>query len=314
MLRSEHLALATPAAPAVNAVAYANDGLEAHALAAGDDRTVALYKLQTRERVHAFDGHSQRVLGLCVARGAATFASCGDERAVHVWDVPSGRALRRLSAHAARVNAVAYAGDASALLVSASYDATVRCWDCRSRSACPVQTLLGATDSVSSVAAVGHEILAASVDGAVRTYDVRAGRVARDVVGAPAAHVSLSHDGGAALVGTLDSTLRLLDRSSGGLLQSYSGHRNAALRCASALSHDDAHVLGGSEDGTLHVWHLVDGTRAWHALAAHEGALTSLASASSRLECLTAGTDGAIRMWSPTKHSSWRVHARAHAP
>ena len=40
-----------------------------------------------------------------------------------------------------RVNAVVYAGESSSVLVSGSYDTTVRCWDCRSRNAAPIQTM-----------------------------------------------------------------------------------------------------------------------------------------------------------------------------
>lgn len=44
-------------------------------------------------------------------------------------------------------------------------------------------TLTEAKDSISSVSVVGHEILAGSVDGKVRTYDIRMGQVYIDVIG-----------------------------------------------------------------------------------------------------------------------------------
>ena len=54
------------------------------------------------------------------------------------------------------------------MLVTGSYDTTVRCWDCRSRNAMPIQTMSHAKDSVSALAASGHQIFVASVDGTVR--------------------------------------------------------------------------------------------------------------------------------------------------
>ena len=110
------------------------------------------------------------------------------------------------------------------MVMSASYDTSVRCWDCRSRSAAPVQARAGAqrtpgergsgscwergrrcaqvlaegSDSVSSVAASGHQIFTASVDGRLRCYDLRAGRLSTDTVGVALTHLSLSHDGSAA--------------------------------------------------------------------------------------------------------------------
>ena len=44
-------------------------------------------------------------------------------------------------------------------------------------------TLTDAKDSVSSVSVVGHEIIAGSIDGKVRTYDIRMGQIFVDVIG-----------------------------------------------------------------------------------------------------------------------------------
>ena len=68
------------------------------------------------------------------------------------------------------------------MVLSASYDTSVRCWDCRSRNHLPVQTMREASDSVSHVAVASHEISTSSIDGRVRRYDLRAGSLA---VGAP---------------------------------------------------------------------------------------------------------------------------------
>jgi hypothetical protein len=45
----------------------------------------------------------------------------------------------------------------------------------RSRSFDPVQTMSDFRDSVTSIAVRGHQLCAASVDGYIRTFDVRAG-------------------------------------------------------------------------------------------------------------------------------------------
>ena len=74
-------------------------------------------------------------------------------------------------------------GPAQEVVVSGSFDATVRVWDAKSAATKPVQVFEDARDSVSSVAVVGWEIVAGSVDGKVRLYDVRMGVVYTDVVG-----------------------------------------------------------------------------------------------------------------------------------
>ena len=39
---------------------------------------------------------------------------------------------------------------------------------------------------------------------------------------------------------------------------SYKGHKNQDYKLDSCLSHDDAHVVSGSEDGTVCFWDLIE--------------------------------------------------------
>ena len=123
------------------------------------------------------------MLDLAVSADNARFASVGGDRQVFLWDVATGRTLRRWGGHGGRVNAVALGGPAQEVVVSGSFDATVRVWDAKSAAPKPVQVFEDARDSVSCVAVAGWEIVAGSVDGRVRCYDVRMGVVYTDVVG-----------------------------------------------------------------------------------------------------------------------------------
>lgn len=69
------------------------------------------------------------------------------------------------------------------MIVSGSRDNSVMCWDSRSRAQEAVQSLNEARDSVSSVRTSDHEILSASFDGKVRTYDIRIGQLCADYMG-----------------------------------------------------------------------------------------------------------------------------------
>lgn len=68
----------------------------------------------------------------------ASFASCGGDKAVLIWDVSSGTITRRLQGHFGKVNVVKYAGGgggakdgAGNVLVSGSFDSKVMLWDMR---------------------------------------------------------------------------------------------------------------------------------------------------------------------------------------
>jgi mitogen-activated protein kinase organizer 1 len=55
--------------------------------------------------------------------------------------------------------------------------------NCRSQNRIPIQVLEDAKDSVTSVQIKNYEIITGSVDGKLRTYDLRAGLLSTDVVG-----------------------------------------------------------------------------------------------------------------------------------
>ena len=212
------------------------------------------------------------------------------------------------------------AGSAN-LVISGSYDASVRIWDIRAPSSTrAVQVLDEAGDSVTSLlatsfststststptsalgggehAAAGHssgrggsgagaEIITGSVDGRVRTYDLRMGMLYTDVVGGSTAAVtslSLTRDASAVLVSTLDDSIRLMDKSDGKCLMRYGSStspstssgpgsgsgsssastsgafRNRELRIRSCLGQGDRFVVSGGEDGGVYAWDLLGG-------------------------------------------------------
>jgi WD40 repeat protein len=109
--------------------------------------------------------------------------------------------------------------------------------------------LLLVQDDVTTVIAIGPAILASSVDGCIRRFDVRMGRVYTDDLHHSIASLAVSRDGLCVLAACLDSHLRLLDVQAGELLASYSGHTHESVRMGCAFTADDQHVIGCSEDG-----------------------------------------------------------------
>ena len=69
------------------------------------------------------------------------------------------------------------------MVVSGSFDATVRIWDSRSQSTKPLQVLEEARDSISSLKVEGWDIIVGSVDTTIRVYDLRMGIVCADLLG-----------------------------------------------------------------------------------------------------------------------------------
>lgn len=208
--------------------------------------------LETNSPIQRYEAHGYSVLDVAVAADNARFASVGGDRQVFLWDVEQGGTTRRWSGHNSRVEAVQFAGEGDAVVVSGtnpvsgtlflrcfkecwtdtlcligSADTTINLWDARSNAHKPIQTLSEASDTVSCLHAhmPTYSIVSGSYDGHMRVYDIRMGKTTVDVLAHPVTSVRCSADGNALLASTLDSYIRMLDREDGKLLAAFGGPR-----------------------------------------------------------------------------------------
>ena len=195
------------------------------------------------------DGYTHPIAAIAVDE---TTLACGSDKTLVITDVVTQQAKRRFR-HDGRVNAVAI-GRNSDTYLSASYDTTVRIWDGRSRSYQPIQTLKEAKDSVTDVHVVQTDdqalIRTASVDGFVRTYDLRKGVIRCDDFGSPITSMAPTRDGQCLAVSCLDGSIRLMELDSGELLNTYDSCHTAGqygLQCC--VTADDKTIITGSENG-----------------------------------------------------------------
>jgi mitogen-activated protein kinase organizer 1 len=176
-----HSVLAGHTGP-VNAVRWTKDGN--YCLSASDDRTVKLWNphkicppsssavaaaadtktaaVGQAPQIKSYGGaHGYAIQDVAVFHDNTRFVSGGKDRTLFVWDVTSGAVIRRIAAHD-NVNALAL-NALSTVVLSASYDQTVRIWDLRSQGRQAIQTLNDFRDSVTSVSITGHTVRAPSV-------------------------------------------------------------------------------------------------------------------------------------------------------
>jgi mitogen-activated protein kinase organizer 1 len=253
----------------VHAVAYSS-GSQQYILTGSSDRTVRLYNpskaplsstVTSTGLINKYQAHGYEVLSIDVNAANDRFVSTGGDKTVFLWDVQTGQTVKRWSGHAGRVNRGVFAGEGDSVVVSGSYDGTVKIWDVKSSNYKPIMTLTEAKDSVTDVAIFDAEIISGSVDGRVRSYDMRMGLCNMDVIGHPITSLSVSKKGTELLISSLDSTIRLMDRHNGQLLKAYrdSSFVNTELRVRSTLGLNDSVVVTGSDDGMVFVWDLLEG-------------------------------------------------------
>lgn len=235
-----------------------------HLLSAGADRTIRLWNPITPLEVATLKHHAYQVLCVQPSQDGTRLISSGAEPTIFLYDLQSVRLLRRFNgphAHQHRVNAVAFVNSHASCFVSASYDATAAIWDVRLPSNRPVQRLMGASDSVSAVISNIHhfQIITASIDAHVRTYDIRAGKLSTDTLSASVSSLSFTNDKSRLLAACLDDTLYLLNVSDGSVVSSFHGHQNHAFSLSCAVLHEDHNVVCGSEDGAVYFWDIMHG-------------------------------------------------------
>ncbi|KAJ4293635.1 hypothetical protein N0V90_008919 [Kalmusia sp. IMI 367209] len=259
----------------VHALAYSS-GPATYILTGSADRTIRLYNPSKAPPsstaptssagyppglINKYTAHGHEVLSIAVNDANDRFVSTGGDKSVFFWDVQTAQTVRRWTGHAGRVNRGVFGGEGDSVVVSASFDGTVKLWDVRSTSYKPIMTFDEAKDSVTDVVVFDAEIISGSVDGRVRSYDLRVGMCQVDIIGHPVTSLSVSKKGTEVLVSSLDSTVRLMDRGNGGLLKAYRDERfvNMDLRVRSTLGLNDSVVVSGSDDGMMFAWDLLEG-------------------------------------------------------
>ena len=272
---------------AVACASFTRAGGGEYLLTGGIDRTVRLWNSRKGELIATFGGPmGYSVRAVEATADNAHFACAGEDRCAFVWDVTTKQVLCRFFGHRFMVNDLAF-HETGTVLATASYAKPVKLWDCRSPSSKPMQVLSNCKDSITSVDIAGHEICAASVDGCVYTYDVRVGQmIIDDLCKGPITSIAIARDQKHMLVNAMGSArssghsgeMLLLDRSSGDVVHTFTGHIHVAeaLR-GCAFDSSGTVAFAPSEDGRVLLFDAATGAQL----------LTIPARGTSKLSCAT---------------------------
>ena len=193
------------------------------------------YFLQDRCQTRlAFGSHQGRAFAVAYRPDGKQLASAGGDinkpGEIKLWDKRSGKLLRTLSGHANAITSLAYHPD-KPLLVSGSYDQTVRVWDLKTGD--EIVTLRGHTSNVYAVAfsPKGDRVASASHDMSVRVWDYELyprdpKESVRVLTGHDAAVTSVAFHPDVRLLasGSRDRTVKLWNLASGLIEKNLSGH------------------------------------------------------------------------------------------
>jgi len=174
------------------------------------------------------------------------------DRLIVLWDLGTGKAVRRLIGHSWTVWCVEFSPDGRTVL-SASEDGTLALWDVNTGR--QIRALTEHTAGVLTVAFSpdGKAVLSGCRDGTLLLWDAHTWHPIRRLVGHTGAvnSVAFLPHGKKALSGSEDRSIILWDVESGAPLARFTGH----AKCIhTVISCSDGHFLSGSWDGTVRLW------------------------------------------------------------
>lgn len=111
----------------VYVVKYNEDGnylMTGHA-----DRTVKLWNAKKGVLVKTYEAVQNReVFDIAIFQDNGRFASCGGDKTFFLWDVLTGKYIRKITAHMSKINTLALNPQQN-LIATGSFDNTVKIWD-----------------------------------------------------------------------------------------------------------------------------------------------------------------------------------------
>ncbi len=264
----------------VLSVKISADGTKAVS-AAGYDKTVFLWDLETKKPIRSFRSHVAYVFDVAFSPDARFALTGSRDRTIRLWDLQRGEWIGSKERHREHVSALAVSPCGNRAL-SGSWD-SLRSWNLQE----------GKLENIVS----SHEPITKSgpeyIKGEWRTETGLYVRAREEVQGTYDALV-FGSDNNLAASGSIDSGFKVW--SLGNETYKLIFEDETKSICSIACSPDGRMIVTGGLDGTLLIWDM-DTREVLHELKEHQGAVLTLCLSPDGKSCYSGGVDHAVIKW-----------------
>lgn len=250
---------------------------------ASRDNTVRVWDLSRYKCTGALSGHKATVT--CMDMQGDLVVTGSMDATLKLWNAQDQTLQETFASHMDEVTAVSMNGDN---LVSASADKTLRQWDTSTGRCMQTIDVMWATSMskttvpqqvshweghpfISSLQVFDAALATAGSDGIVRLWDLRSGKVVRQLVGHTGPVNCLEFDDRSIVTGSADKSVRIWDLRMGNILDSYAYEREII-----SLQFDYSRVVCTDMENTIRVYDRASGKH-WRCGAGKDSATVNCA-------------------------------------
>jgi WD40 repeat protein len=237
-------------------------------LAAADDGSLGLWNVEDGRLVRKLTSDLKTAGWAAFSADSRLIATDGEPRSVRIWEVATGRLVRTLKGLDEFARPVGFSPDGRRILVASGDTPGTRLLDVESgkRVGAGVYPETGSytfSPNGQRLLALSHEDIQLIVTENGRPIVTVAGQIPFQIPG------EFLPDGQSFIAGSYDTTLTRRDVSTGGILNTFSGHTGAVI--ALAITRDGKRAVSGSPDTTVRLWNVETGEALATLLVAKSG-------------------------------------------
>jgi hypothetical protein len=274
------------------------------AISGGDDETIRLWDLETKECVRTLRGHTAGISALSLSPDGRFALSASDDGVLKIWDLEDSIPVTSMKGHEATVTSLSSSFDRR-LALSASADGAMKLWDLATGDCLRAFQGNGKAVNACAMAPDGRHALSGGADRLLRFWELGSGRCvgsAGAFRGHPRSLAALapSADGQIVLTGSDDGSLKIWKMGADSCVRSFAGHKSGVTSVS--LSHDGQYALSGSRDGLVKLWRVSSGDCVYE-LEGHGGPVHAVCLSRDRSLALCAHDSGGLTVWT----LDWRI-------